>query len=74
MAHATVSSSAEANRQDKKNASENIACTSMDYSVPSATKQPLPPDGGWGYIVVLASFLIHVIGKLPIFPRFIIFS
>ncbi|XP_033303670.1 monocarboxylate transporter 12-like isoform X1 [Bombus bifarius] len=61
MAHATVSSSAEANRQDKKNASENIACTSMDYSVPSATKQPLPPDGGWGYIVVLASFLIHVI-------------
>ncbi|XP_017787533.1 PREDICTED: monocarboxylate transporter 13-like [Habropoda laboriosa] len=61
MAHATDCSSVEANKQDKKNASENIGCTSMDYSVSSATRQPLPPDGGWGYFVVLASFLIHVI-------------
>ncbi|XP_043517297.1 monocarboxylate transporter 13-like isoform X1 [Frieseomelitta varia] len=65
MAHATVSSSVEVNGQDKKNASENIACTSMDHSqlVSPAikTKQPSPPDGGWGCIVVLASFLIHVI-------------
>ncbi|CAK9831475.1 Monocarboxylate transporter 5 [Anthophora retusa] len=61
MAHATDCSSVEANKQNKKNASENIACTSMDYSVSPATTQPLPPDGGWGYFVVLASFLIHVI-------------
>lgn len=65
MAHAIDNSSNEANKQDEKNASENCSCTSMDYSqsVPSDTTQPLPPDGGWGYIVVLASFLIHVIGK-----------
>ena len=23
-----------------------------------------PPDGGWGWFVVLASFMIHVIGEL----------
>lgn len=61
MAHATVGSSVEADKPNKKNASENIICTSMDNSVPSAIAQPVPPDGGWGYVVVLASFLIHVI-------------
>ncbi|XP_017886943.2 monocarboxylate transporter 12 isoform X2 [Ceratina calcarata] len=61
MAHATVGSSVEADKRNKKNASENIVCTSMDNSVPSAIAQPVPPDGGWGYVVVLASFLIHVI-------------
>ena len=25
------------------------------------TPQPVPPDGGWGWCVVLASFLAHVI-------------
>ncbi|XP_031773343.1 monocarboxylate transporter 12 [Apis florea] len=55
MAYTIVSSSIEANRQNKKNVNkENIVC--MDSS--NIIK---PPDGGWGYIVVLAAFLIHVI-------------
>ena len=33
-----------------------------DYSV-SLSDLPKPPDGGWGWAVVFASFMIHVIGK-----------
>jgi hypothetical protein len=25
---------------------------------------PQPPDGGWGWMVVLGSFMIHIVGKL----------
>ena len=33
-----------------------------DYSI-SLSDLPKPPDGGWGWAVVFASFMIHVIGK-----------
>jgi hypothetical protein len=32
----------------------------VEEDTPSITSIP-PPDGGWGWMVVLASFMIHVI-------------
>ncbi|XP_053970364.1 monocarboxylate transporter 12 [Hylaeus volcanicus] len=61
MAHATVGSSVETNKHDKKSTRENVACETTENTTPDTMQQPLPPDGGWGYVVVLASFLIHVI-------------
>lgn len=28
-----------------------------------SNKQPIPPDGGWGWMVVFGSFMIHIISK-----------
>ena len=33
------------------------------FTASSVTDVPKPPDGGWGWMVVLASFMIHVLGK-----------
>ena len=33
------------------------------FSAISTTDLPTPPDGGWGWAVVFASFMIHVVGK-----------
>jgi len=30
----------------------------------SSSELPQPPDGGWGWAVVFASFMIHVVGEI----------
>lgn len=34
---------------------------------PPPSKGPIPPDGGWGWMVVFASFMIHVVSKYLVF-------
>lgn len=37
----------------------------LDYS--DNGEIPPPPDGGWGWVIVFASFMIHVIGNTKYF-------
>jgi hypothetical protein len=37
--------------------------THEDTHQEADNNQPPPPDGGWGWVVVFASFAIHIIGK-----------
>ena len=30
-----------------------------------------PPDGGWGWVVVFASFMIHILGEIFVFMLFV---
>lgn len=34
--------------------------------------QPPPPDGGWGWMVVFASFMIHIVSKCSLNVYYII--
>lgn len=45
---------------------------SVGHSVPrrddeEESEAPVPPDGGWGWLVVFGSFMIHVISKSQLY-------
>ena len=46
-----------------RHASELADIEEDSFTASSVTDVPKPPDGGWGWAVVLASFMIHVLGQ-----------
>lgn len=61
MSHGTVK-----NSNTKNGNGHAPAPTNYD----SQTLAP-PPDGGWGWVVVFASFMVHVISKYGLFLNII---
>ena len=49
-----------------RHASELADIEEDSFTASSVTDVPKPPDGGWGWAVVLASFMIHVLGQFQI--------
>ena len=54
--------------QEEKHEDEVAAEEAKKLLKQSTTKDdeegpPPPPDGGWGWVIVFASFIIHMIGK-----------
>ncbi|KAG7208520.1 hypothetical protein KM043_014739 [Ampulex compressa] len=59
MANGAANSSLETKEEQCEKKDDDREIMDRLRCEPSTT--PVPPDGGWGYFVVLASFLIHVI-------------
>lgn len=47
--------------------SQSGVCSSNAENINAVgSVQPTPPDGGWGWMVVFGSFMIHIISKYGI--------
>lgn len=47
--------------KNTKNGNGTVAQETPRYDSP-----PPPPDGGWGWVVVFASFMIHIVSEYMI--------
>ena len=52
---------------DTDHSLKDIGEEDSSFSASSVSDVAKPPDGGWGWAVVFASFMIHVLGKSKCF-------
>lgn len=65
MVHAPTKRKSNGSAISNGNGNGNTTNHSFDIELAEITEsqQPVPPDGGWGWMVVFGSFMIHIISE-----------